>query len=61
MALTALQKEVLNQHLQAAVTAVKFAGVHPTDYKMRAHFCPIHGFNETHSESDCLRCKELKK
>jgi len=61
MSLTALQKEVLNQHLQAAVTAVKFAGAHPTDYKLRAHFCPVHGFNEVHSESDCLRCKEMEK
>lgn len=59
--LTALQKKVLDQHLQAAMAAVKFAGAHPTETKLRPHFCPVHMFNETHGEADCNRCKSLKK
>jgi hypothetical protein len=59
--LSTLQKDVLSQHIKAAISAVKFAGAHPTDYKPRAHFCPLHGFNETHAEQDCNRCKSLKK
>ena len=59
--LTALQKEVLAMHLKAALTAVNFAGAHPTESKSKTHFCPVHGFNDSHGEQDCNRCKSLKK
>ena len=59
--LTPLQQEVLATHLKAALSAVNFAGAHPTESKSRTHFCPVHGFNDTHSERDCKRCQSLKK
>lgn len=59
--LTALQQEVLTHHLQAALAAVNFAGTYPTESKVKSHFCPVHGFNDSHGEQDCNRCKSLKK
>jgi hypothetical protein len=59
--LTALQQEVMMKHMEAAVSAVKFAGAHPKDTKQRAHFCPVHMFNDTHPEAECNACKNLSK
>ena len=59
--MTTLQKEVLAMHMNAAKIAVKFAGDHPKETKMRKHFCPVHMFNETHHEKDCLVCQGLTK
>lgn len=58
-ALSPLQKEVMTKHMEAAVCAVKFAGAHPSESKMRPHFCPIHQFNDTHAQGECNRCKAL--
>jgi hypothetical protein len=58
--LTSLQKDVMAKHMEATVSAVKFAGNFPAETTTSAHFCPIHKFNETHSEDICNRCKALK-
>ena len=59
--LTPLQQQVMKQHMEATVSAVNFAGAHPKETKLRAHFCPMHMFNETHPEADCNSCKALSK
>jgi hypothetical protein len=59
--LTALQQDIMMKHMEAAVSAVKFAGAHRKDTKQRAHFCPVHMFNDTHPEAECNACKNLNK
>lgn len=53
------QLEIMKRFEEAMQAAVKLADKHPDEVKLRSHFCPVHGFQDSHSGEACLKVKNL--
>ena len=53
--LSTTQDALLMRYMEAAVSVVNLAKKHPTATTLAPKFCPIHGFNNSHDESACLK------
>ena len=57
--LSTKQKELRQRFEDAMLAAVALADKHPNEVHLRKFYCPIHGFQDSHSGDDCLKIKNL--